>query len=785
MKSIFSIFLFFFVICLATERGDAQTLYGIVKDEQTGEVLNGAHVWVVSEKKGSHTDEYGRYHLRVSGFPVQVICSYVGYLADTVEIIEVPEGGLDFVLGPATLDEIVVSESRWTRKEKIGVLHMPIEQLTKNKFFLGEEDIIRALASLPGVSLGNTARNGLYVRGSDPEHNLFLLDGTPVYNTGHLFGMFSIFNSSTVKDVKLYKGDLPARYGARLASVIDVNTREGNRHKYTSEYKIGLLSASGLWEGPVGDRASVMGAVRSSYLGLVLLPMWLQYKSGRKDNSINYWMYDLNLKGNWRPTEKDHFFVSVYHGNDGIPIRNRHNEYENIQYLRWGNTTTSMRYSRFWSPALFSKFQLYNAQYTNILKFTGLGNGSGEMTDYRKLGDRSTVGESGFFNQNDWLLSDFLKLHFGYHLQRYQIRPNQITFQINELDRSETLSNRDRSRPFWQNSFFLEGDLRPVRWLDLGMGIRASGYYLEEKENRWILEPRVSAAVHIGPRHTVKASYFESSQFLHQLTHYTFGAPSDFWVPTRGGIEPQIARQWSLGYGTSIFSGEYDLTVEMYRKSMKHLINFQEGTDFLFLLERDWTDMVEHDGVGKASGLEWFVHKKTGRWNGWAGYTLSWSKRKFENLNKGRWFYSTYDRRHDLEIFLSYQLKKGWEMSGSWQYQTGHRFSIPLTGTYYYLYYTEKNNRTLPAFHQLNIGFTRSRYVDERKKTEFSFGLYNAYGRSNPFYIERSSEYFWEKNIHGDSSVTKVRNTLKAVSLFNFLPYFSYKIKLDPGKRSE
>src|SRR5690606_20425176 len=376
----------------------------------------------------------------------------------------------------------------------------------------------------------------------------------------------------------------------------------------------------------------------------------------------------------------------------------------------WGNTTTSLRYSRTWYPALYSRFQVYNAQYTNIVKFTGTQiDDKDNTTPYRRLRDRSTVGELGFFNQNDWLVSDALKLYFGYHLQRYLIRPNQIIFMINELDQSKTLSNRPAYRPFWQNSFFGEGVFTPTSWLDLGIGIRASGYFLEEKDNKWFLEPRVNAAINVTPRHTVKASFSETSQFLHQLTHYTFGAPSDFWVPTTGNVLPQKAKQWSLGYSTSLWSGEYEFSLEIYRKSMKNLINFQEGTEFLLLLDSDWTTLVEHNGIGKAQGMEWYLHKKEGRWNGWVGYTLSWSRRKFENLNNNRWYYSTYDRRHDLELFINYLIKEGWELSVSWQYQTGHRFTIPVAGTYRSLYYTEKNNWVLPAFHQMNIGVTRSK----------------------------------------------------------------------------
>lgn len=754
----------------------AQTIYGTVTDENTGETMIGANIRVMSGKTGTQSDEYGKYHLSLSEFPATLVCSYVGYQPDTVSIAKIMDQEVNFSLSPTTLDEIIVTESRIPPQENIGVLNIPIAQLMKNNFFLGEEDIIRSLASLPGVSLGNMARNGLLVRGSDPDHNLFLLDGTPVYNTGHLFGLFSTFNSATVKDVKLYKGEMPARYGARLASIVDVNTREGNQKKFASQYKVGLLSSSGLWEGPLGEKASFMGALRTSYLGLTLLPIRFMYDRNLVDNDFNYWMYDLNLKGNWRPTSKDHLFVSVYHGNDAMPIRNQSTTQENIDFLRWGNTTTSLRYSRTWTPELYSKFQLYNSQYTNVVEFTGYNRDEeGKNHLDRALRDKSTVWEAGFTNQNDWLISDHWKMQFGWQLQRYLLKPNQLTFDVAGEDK---LSSHHDYKPYWQNALFVEATFTPLNWLDIHAGTRASGYFIENDKNRWIIEPRMSVGINVTPNHAVKASYFETSQFLHQLSHYTFGAPSDFWVPTVGEVQPQTARQWSLGYSTTLFSGKYDFTMEAYTKSMDHLINFQEGANFLFLLDRSWSDIVESNGIGKAKGFEWFLHKKEGRWNGWIGYTLSWSKRKFENLNRGRWYFSTYDRRHDIELFLDYQINKTWNVTGGWEYRTGHRLTIP-TGRADWLYYTEKNNWTYPAFHHLNIGATRTRYKNDRKKTELSFGLFNAYAHNNPWYVELHNDLKIVEDAMGNKKIIGYKLNLNGVSLFNVLPYISYKVILD------
>lgn len=770
------------IICLCTNMttGQSQVISGKVTDEQTGESLIGAHIRIVPGSIGTQSDEYGRYHLALTGFSVQVICSYVGYDSDTVTISQARNQNVDFILAPVKLDEVIITESRIPPKENIGVLSVPVEQLRKNKFFLGEEDIVRSLALLPGVSLGNVARNGLYVRGSDPQHNQFLLDGTPVYNTGHLFGLFSIFNSATVKDVKLYKGHIPPRYGSRLASIVEVNTREGNRNKFTSQYKVGLLSSSGLWEGPINENASFMSALRTSYLGLTMVPVRILYNSELVDNYFNYWMYDLNVKGNWEPTKEDHFFLSVYHGNDAMPIYNQSNTSENKDFLRWGNTTTSLRYSRTWSSALYSKFQMYNTQYTNVVKFASFNkddNGNNHLE--RALRDKSTVWESGVFNQNDWLISDQWKMQFGWQLQRYLLKPNQLTFQIADTDKTESISSDHTYRPYWQNTFFGDVTFTPLNWLDLNTGMRASGYLRENGQDQWYYEPRMSIGINFTPRHALKASWFETSQFLHQLTHYTFGAPSDFWVPTVGKVMPQTASQWSVGYSTSMFSGKYDFTVEAYTKTMNHLINFREGTNFLLLLDHTWDEVVESDGIGDAKGFEWFLHKKEGKWNGWLGYTLSWSRRKFENLNYGRWFYSTYDRRHEIELFVDYQINENWNVSGSWEYRTGHRISIP-TGKADLLYYTEKNNWVYPAFHQLNIGATRTKYKGGHKKSELSFGLFNAYAHNNPWYVELEYDGIPSYGPDGDyqgNSATKLN--LNGVSLFNMLPYVSYKLLLD------
>ncbi|MBY5960276.1 TonB-dependent receptor [Membranicola marinus] len=394
---------------LTPQIGSGQALSGWVLDSLSGEPLVNANIWDAQSEKGTSTDGFGRFHLTINEGTSLLIVSYVGYISDTISVKELQNFELTFRLQPTAIDQVTISSHRVNAGEQFGRFQIPIQQLNNINFILGEQDLLHSLAGLPGVSLGDMASNGLMARGGKTGHNLILLDGAPVYNTNHLLGMFSTFNSSIVKNVDFYKGGLPARYGGRLSLVIDVSTREGNREEFKSDLKVGLINSGYNIEGPIGKSASFIGTFRASYLGLVVLPLKWLYNSGQIDTYVNYWMYDGNLKFNWHPSENDHFYASFYISQDVTPIYSgtfdAQDESGTENRLKWGNNVLSVRYSRQWNHHLFSKLQAYSSGYSNQQSTFNRDYEGGSISSEVNYNERSSIRETGLVNQNDKIQS--------------------------------------------------------------------------------------------------------------------------------------------------------------------------------------------------------------------------------------------------------------------------------------------------------------------------------------------------------------------------------------------
>ncbi|HLT94390.1 MAG TPA: carboxypeptidase-like regulatory domain-containing protein, partial [Membranihabitans sp.] len=640
-----------------------QVISGRVQDSLSSEPLVNAHIWDLENKNGTSTDEFGRFHITIEENTSMLIVSYVGYLSDTITMEEMEGNEWDVRLRPAAIDEVTISSHRLSPGEQFGRYQIPIQQLNSINFIMGEQDLLRSLAGLPGISLGDIASNGLMVRGGKAGQNLILLDGAPVYNTNHLLGMFSTFNSSIVKNVDFYKGGLPARFGGRLSSVIDVSTREGNREEFKSDLKVGLINSGYNIEGPLGKSASFIGTFRASYLGLVVLPLKFLYNAGNIDTYVNYWMYDGNLKVNWRLSDRDEFYASFYKSQDVTAIYSSKFDAQEDSGTRnrmtWGNNILSMRYNRRWSDRLFSKLQLYSSGNSNQQSTLSDEFEDGTQISSVDFLERSSVWEMGLVQQNDWLLGSIGRMRLGFEVNRNSLKPNVLDIiGFSGPDKLDLHGVRINSK-YTQFSAYLNPDLHFGSWLHIEPGLRYSRYITNGKSyTNW--EPRLKANANTSGNSSLSFSYDRNFQFLHQLTHYANGIPASFWVVANDRVAPQKVHQWAVGFGRSFDNGNYLASVEGYYKTMSDLIDFREGTPFFGQLDQTWTDLVETDGIGKAYGAEFFVHKKTGRWNGWAGYTLSWSRHRFENLNHGEWYYSRYDRRHDLEVYLNFRWNEKW-----------------------------------------------------------------------------------------------------------------------------
>lgn len=761
--------------------GTGQTLSGRVIDSLSGEPLVNANIWDAEIKKGTSTDEFGRFHLPINEGTSLLIVSYVGYTSDSIPVKGLESKELKISLQPAAIDEVTISSHRVNPGDQFGRFQIPIQQLNNINFILGEQDLLRSLAGLPGVSLGDMASNGLMVRGGKAGHNLILLDGAPVYNTNHLLGMFSTFNSSIVKNVDFYKGGLPARFGGRLSSVIDVSTREGNREEFKSDLKVGLINSGYNIEGPLGESASFIGTFRASYLGLVVLPLKWLYNSGQIDTYVNYWMYDGNLKFNWHPSGKDHFYASFYKSQDVTPIYSGNfdaqEESGTENRLKWGNNVLSMRYSRQWNDQLFSKLQAYSSGYSNQQQTLNRDYEAGNIASEVNYNERSSIRETGLVNQNDWLMGSIGRMRFGFEVNRNTLQPNTLDITgFSGQDKLDLHGIQDTST-YALVAGFLNPEFKIGSWLSMEPGIRYSQYFSDgQSYSSW--EPRLKVSVNTSQDGALSFSYDRNYQFLHQLTHYANGFPASFWVSANDQVAPQKVHQWSAGYGHSFEGGNYFASVEGYYKKMTDLIDFREGTPFFGQLDQSWTDLVETSGIGKAYGAEFFLHKKTGRWNGWAGYTLSWSRHRFDNLNHGDWYFSRYDRRHDLEVYLNYRLNDKWSFSGNFDLRSGHRVTLPSAYTWLEFFFNERNNASFPIFHQLNLSATYRGKTKRDRHKEWSFGLYNAYGRNNPWTMDYDLRFNYEREDGRPVSYDPIGGEVitKGMTIFRMLPFVTYKI---------
>jgi len=763
-------------------RLSAQVISGRVQDSLSSESLVNANIWDPVNKIGTSTDEFGRFHFSVDDRTTALIVSYVGYRPDTIPVDFFDGKEWIIRLCPAAIDEVTISSHRVIPGEQFGRYQIPIQQLNSINFIMGEQDLLRSLAGLPGISLGDIASNGLMVRGGKAGQNLILLDGAPVYNTNHLLGMFSTFNSAIVKNVDFYKSGLPARYGGRLSSVIDVSTREGNREEFKSDLRVGLINSGYIIEGPLGKSASFIGTFRASYLGLVVLPLKFLYNAGSIDTYVNYWMYDGNLKVNWQLSDRDELYASFYRSQDVTAIYSSIFDAQEDSGTRnrmtWGNNILSMRYSRQWNDRLFSKLQLYSSGNTNQQRTL-----SDEYEDGAKISEvdfheRSSVWELGLIQQNDWLLGSVGRMRLGIEANRNTLRPNVL--DITGFSGQEDLDLhgvRVNSR-YYQFSAYLNPELNPASWLHIQPGLRYS-YYLTDGSSYNSWEPRLKVSVHTSSNSSLSFSYDRNFQFLHQLTHYANGFPSSFWVAANHRVAPQKVHQWSAGFGRSFRDGNYLASVEGYYKTMTDLIDFREGTSFYGQLDHPWTDLVETGRKGKAYGAEFFVHKKTGRWNGWMGYTLSWSLHRFDNLNHGEWYFSRFDRRHDLELYLNYRWNDKWSFSGNWDLRSGHRLTLPSAYTWLEFFFNERYNATFPIFHQLNLSATFHGKTKRGRDKEWSFGLYNAYGRNNPWTLDYNTRFNYKRENGTPVSYDPIGGEVvtRGFTIFRMLPFVTYKIQ--------
>jgi hypothetical protein len=791
----FSVFLLLLSFCASAQ--DRITISGYVKEAGSQEQLPGVNVYISDTPYGVVTNTYGFYSLTIPKTDsVTIHYSFVGYETIQRRVLLDKDIHLNILLATINqLEEVTVSARRQedyvSRSAQMSQIEIPISQVKKIPAFFGEKDVLKVLQLMPGVQKGTEGQTGLYVRGGGPDQNLIILDDAVVYNANHLFGFFSIFNSDALKSVELTKGGFPARFGGRLSSVLDMNMKEGAKDKLHGEGGIGLISSRLTLEGPISKKSSFLISGRRTYIDFLAKPLIAQQQKG-DDSQVKpgYYFYDLNAKMNYDFGNKDKLYISGYFGRDKFYANEKSTSTEVKAGLDWGNATATLRWNHLVNQKLFvnTSFIFSNFNF-------GVSSYSKDDIDADEFSLRydSRIRDLGIKTDFDFFPSTNHTIKFGVQATFHKFVPSALaiagSFINTPIERSVKAVNT------LESGIYIEDTWQALDGLKMNAGFRLSSFQTETK-NYIRPEPRFSAALRLAKNLSFKASYAQMNQYVHLLSNTGLGLPTDLWVPTTDRVAPQQSKQIALGLAKDLEKPALTLTLEGYYKRMDNILNYKEGSSFLSITgenanELSWEDNVTA-GKGWSYGTEFLIQKKTGKLSGWIGYTLSWTKWQFPELNFGKTFYPRYDRRHDLSVVGIYEINKRITLSATWVYGTGNALTLPVsrytgvTDNFYTVFnngknytswfgprvseYGEKNSFRAEAFHRMDVAIQFHKKKKRHERT-WEFGVYNVYNRRNPFFYDISEDSKF------DGKTITTTNTLKRYSLFPFLPSFSYNFK--------
>ena len=765
------------------------TLSGFVSDQNNGENIIGVNIFCKDLKQGVASNTYGFYSLTLPKGEYEISFSYIGYENQiyNINLNKDIEKDIAFKISSFSVGEIQVrGKANIVKQTQSSVIEIPIEQIRSIPALLGEVDIIKAIQLLPGVQ-SSEGTSGFYVRGGGPDQNLILLDGVPVYNASHLGGIFSVFNADAIKSVRLTKGGFPARFGGRLSSVLQIDMKEGNLKKFKGDASIGLISSKFTLEGPITkDKTSFIISGRRTYIDLIVAPFL------PSTTDLTLYFYDLNAKINHKISKKDRLYLSAYTGKDKLGVdfvENSTDEQSSVNFgLGYGNITSTLRWNHLFTDKLFSNTTLTYSRYSFNTDFgvnsTYNSNNGAEIFDVN-FGYLSGIEDLGARIDFDFIPNPNHEIKFGLSYTNHDFFPGETNLSINEIspDTSQNFS-LDTILNFSGNTnadelyFYLEDNFKITNRLKANIGAHL-GYYKTNRtssllDNNLSFQPRVSVRYLVNDRWSLKGSYAEMTQNIHLLSNSSIGFPSDIWVPATDSVPSQTSKQWAGNISTELANGEYELSLEGYYKTMGNLITYKAGYSNLSSTE-SWENSVETNGKGESYGAELFLQKKKGKTTGWIGYTLSWTNRKFDNINFGNWYPYKFDRRHDFSLVLSHKFNNKWDAGLTWVYGTGNAITFPQaiylglpsgsTGNQnidYIESYGDRNSTRLNAYHRLDFGLNKTKKTKRLTKI-LSIGAYNAYSRKNPFFAYLTYE--------------QGNRVAKQVSLFPIIPSISYRIQ--------
>ena len=789
--------------------GQKATISGYLEDASSGEKLIGASIYDNNTLKGTTTNIYGFFSLTLDSGNIELTISYIGYARYLKSMSLDRDTFLNILLNQENvLKEVVVTATKGIHeKTQMSSINIPMKQIDKLPAFMGEKDVLKTIQLLPGIQSGGEGSSGLYVRGGGPDQNLILLDGVPVYNASHLFGFFSVFNSSALNNVEVIKGGFPARFGGRASSVLDIRMKEGNMKELSGEASIGLISSKLTLEAPiVKDKTSFIVSGRRTYIDILAQPFMNNGGSseksegggkdgGGRDNSISragYYFYDLNAKINHKFSDKSRLYLSAYTGKDRAytTLKDSYQQ-DTVNYnsssadeLQWGNITTALRYNHIINKKLFANVTATYSRYLfNIgnQSTTDISSTDTSYTDIFGYDYSSGIHDWGGKIDFDYLPNPNHYVRFGVGETYHTFTPGVNAFNLSSGGTTIDTTFGADSIYAHEMYAYIEDDIKIGGRLKINPGVHYSAFIVNNV-TYFNLQPRLSMNFLLKENLSVKASYAKMAQYLHLLTNGTIGLPTDLWVPVTDSVPPIIADQVALGLAYTL-DNDYEFSIEVYYKKMQNLIEYKDGASF-FGSSENWDKKIEI-GTGTAYGVECFLQKKVGKTSGWIGYTLAWSNRHFDNLNFGRTFSYKYDRRHDVSIAIVHEIdkrygKKNWklDLGFTWVYGTGNAISLPIST--YRAYdatsfkeggrgfseidnYVDRNGYHEPSYHRMDISAT---FTNDSGKLDKSWNIsvYNLYNRKNPFFL-----FF-------DYNQDNVR-VLKQLSLFPIIPSVSYSVK--------
>ena len=768
------------------------TISGYVYDAESGESLISATIYLPNEDVGTVSNIYGFYSLTHDAGPKSLDFSYIGYETKRVELDLRQDTSFNIYLSSSvTLDEVqIVAEKDVDAPTNVQMsqVNVSVAQIKKTPMLLGETDVIKAIQLLPGVQSGSEGFNGLYVRGGSPDQNLVILDGVPVYNISHLFGIFSVFNADALKNVTLIKGGFPAQYGGRLSSVLDIRMKEGNLKKFEGEGSIGLISSKLTLQGPIiSDKTSFLVSGRRTYADLIARPFIK--RSNSESNDFNFdptiYFYDFNAKLQHVINDDHRLFLSGYFGQDKFNFVQSENDLESQAGINWGNKIGALRWNWKLSDRLFANTTLTYSNYE--LDFFA----TVKETEENRTTEFSTKYISGIEDLAARLDFDFIPnpnnyIKFGGGVIRHSYDPGAIALNfITEETIIDTLlgTTEDLSTEFYT---YIQDEIT-VGKLKANLGLHFSGFDVDDAFYT-SLQPRIGLRYLVNEDLSIKASYTQMAQYINLLTSESLSLPTDLWVPSTGRIKPQTSWQAAGGISATI-SENFNVTVEGFYKKMNNVVSYKEGASFLSSVNTDWQDKVTQ-GVGEAYGAEFLLQKKEGKLTGWVGYTLSWNTRQFEDINFGDQFPFRYDRRHDISVVLSYDLSDRISLSGNWVYGTGNAVTLPAydvatgvssfrgAGENVFNYFdsysgsTEKNSFRMSNFHRMDIGISFKKKKKWGERT-WVIGIYNAYAHNNPFFVSLDTDGSFDEET-GQYTEKKI---FKENAILPLIPSISYNFK--------